>query len=281
MTSEPQVRATLPRQADLAALFTAVRDMRCTSVVGVSNLGKTALLHALTDPQVQARYLGQDASNYRFIYIDFNQMLEMTEQAFYELVLRCSLDALREPGYQPHEDVLQKVDIAYASLVAPASNFEVPLRFAQAMAAIGDLLPQRVVFLLDEVDGPMEGIDGRVFLNLRALKDKHRQGLSYITATNRRLGQLRQDGDVAEFHELFDHHTLYISLLTEAEITDFVATFCGRRRCDVQPRRPGFCAKLGWRTPWFARDNLLHPRSAHRSACARPFSGLDYSPSSQ
>jgi hypothetical protein len=109
--------------------------------------------------------------------------------------------------------------------VAPSSAFEVHLRFAQAMSAIGDELPQRVVFLFDEVDGPVAGIDGRVFLNLRALRDRHQEGLTYITATNRRLGQIRSDPDVAEFAELFAHHTLYISMLQESEIARFVARF--------------------------------------------------------
>jgi hypothetical protein len=219
----PRAKAIPPRQADLAALFAGLREMHCISVVGVSNFGKSALLRAMTDPQIQRRYLGAKGTDYLFIYVDFNQMLEMSEQAFCELVLRCSLEALR--GAQAQEEVVRRVEVAYTGLVAPASSFEVPLRFAQAMAAIGDLLPQQVVFLMDELDEPVQGIDGRVFLNLRALKDRYWQRLSYITATNRRLGQLRQDAEVAEFGELFDHHVLYVSPLADAEIADFATRF--------------------------------------------------------
>ena len=213
----------LPRTADLATLFAAVRDMDCLSVVGVSNLGKSATLRSLTNPKVQAEYLGEAAKDYLFIYIDFNQMLEMSDQAFYELLLRCALDAMREAHAEV--DVMRQVETAYTGLVAPTNAFEVPLRFAQAMSAIGDQLPQRVIFLFDEVDGPVAGIDGRVFLNLRALRDRHEGGLTYITATNRRLGQIRPDPDVAEFAELFSYHTLHISLLQDAEIAQFVARF--------------------------------------------------------
>src|SRR5512137_2903103 len=191
----------LPRTADLATLFAAVRDMDCLSVVGISNLGKSATLRSLTNPKVQAEYLGDTAGDYLFIYIDFNQMIEMSDQAFYELLLRCSLDAMREA--HGDADVMRQVETAYTGLVAPANAFEVPLRFAQAMSAIGDQLPQRVIFLFDELDGPV----------------------AYITATNRRLGQIRPDPDVAEFAELFAYHTLYISLLQDAEIAQFVARF--------------------------------------------------------
>ncbi len=116
-----------PRHRDLAALFAAVREMHCVSVVGVSNLGKSALLRAMTEPAVQQQYLGPERSAYLFIYIDFNQMLEMSEQAFYELVLRCSIDALRQD--QADAQVLRQVEAAYTGVVAPASNFEEPLRF--------------------------------------------------------------------------------------------------------------------------------------------------------
>ena len=37
---------------------------------------------------------------------------------------------------------MRQVETAYTGLVAPSNTFEVPLRFAQAMSAIGDQLPQ-------------------------------------------------------------------------------------------------------------------------------------------
>ncbi len=145
-------------------------------------------------------------ADYLFVYIDFNQMLEMSDQAFYELVLRASIESIRAQNI--NGDVLR----ALRSRVHRPGRAREPLRgpaeLRQGMAAIGDQLEQKVVFLFDEVDGPVAGIDGRVFLNLRALRDRHRSGLTYVTATNRRLDQIRQDADVAEFAELFEHDTL-------------------------------------------------------------------------
>lgn len=216
MPPKPREWIYLPRRADLTRIFDAACSMNCISIVAVSNLGKSATLRALCEPAVQMDYLDGDAHDYLFVYIDFNQMLEMSDQAFYELVLRSSIESIHSQGI--NGDVLRRVEAAYTGLVAPNSPFEIPLKFSQGMAAIGDQLREKVIFLFDEVDGPVAGIDGRVFLNLRALRDRHPNGLAYVTATNRRLDQIRQDPDVAEFAELFEQDTLYLSMLNDAEI---------------------------------------------------------------
>jgi len=220
----------LPRELDLRSLFDAVRDMHCVSVVGVSNMGKSALLRAMTRPDVQRAYLGEQAEGYLFIYVDFNQMLEMSEQAFYELLLRDAIEVLRSNGNHSDGEVLRRVEGAYTGIVAPQSSFEIPLGFSRAMACLGEMLKQRVVFLLDEIDGPVAGIDGRVFLNLRALRDRYAPGFTYVVATNRRLGQIRQDADVGEFAELFAHHIHYISPLNEQETDAFAGRFAAEER---------------------------------------------------
>ncbi len=220
----PETR-TPSRRSDLATMLAAVRDMHCISVVGVSNLGKSSLLRALAETISQRDRDDDGTACYLPVYIDFNRMLDMTEQAFYELILRCALDAL---DAATTDEVAARVRAAYNVLIKPNSSFEVPLSFAQAMATIGDLLPQKVVFLFDELDGPLTGIDGRVFLNLRALKDKHWQGLTYVTATNRRLEQINRDSNVAEFAELFARYLLYVSPLDEEETARFAAEFAAK-----------------------------------------------------
>jgi len=249
--------------------------MRCTSVVGVSNFGKSALLRAMTDPQIQSRYLGSEATGYLFIYVDFNQMLEMSEQAFSELVLRCCLEALRSS--QAPEEILRRVETAYTGLVAPASSFEIPLRFAQAMAAIGDLLPQQVVFLMDELDEPVQGIDGRVFLNLRALKDRHWQCLSYITATNRRLGPAPARCRGGRVQRALRSSRALCLAADRCGDCRFRHPFRGRRRRDVQRRGPGFPCDPGLaaiRACWKQHAGCL---ACDRATGARCLAGLDHS----
>ncbi len=269
----------LPRVHDLEAMFAFLSDMQCVSVIGVSNTGKSALLRSLTDIDVQTRYLGNEAGDRLFIYVDFNQMLEMTEQAFYELVLRSAIDVLRKG--ENAGDLLRRLEEAYTRLVAPSSRFEIPLSFSQAMNAIAAMLPQRVIFLFDEIDAPLAEIPGRVFLNLRALHDSQEQRLSCVVATNRRLEQICSDPDVMEFAEMFAGYAFYPAFLADGEAEEFLdraaaylgATFGHENRsflCHWAGGHPGLLAAgarvLGLLTGKPERDRsqdtIIHRRAA-------------------
>ena len=85
---------------------------------------------------------------------------------------------------------LPELTAAYEMLVAPASEFQVPLAFSRGVTALLQSTAHRVVFLFDEFDEPFTQIDSRVFLNLRALQDRHSTKLAYVTATAQPLTKL-------------------------------------------------------------------------------------------
>jgi hypothetical protein len=155
------------------------------------------------------------------VYVDFNLMLEATEQGFYELILRCLAEelALIDPG----ADALPPLQQAYQTLVAPPSSFQVPLSFSEGLTAVCGTSDREVVLLFDEFDEPFEQIEGRAFLNLRALKDKYRQRLSYVTATNRRLSNIRRGRDVDEFVELFEPFTRFLGPLDRTDVDKVIS----------------------------------------------------------
>ncbi|MDH7486961.1 MAG: helix-turn-helix domain-containing protein [Anaerolineae bacterium] len=214
------------RQADVHFILGCVAEAQCCSIVGMSNVGKSDLLRLLTHPNVQAAHLGAQAEKHAFVYVDFNHMLEMTEQGFYELVLRSILDSLQH--IVGADTLLVGVHGAYANLTQPASGFQVPLSFAQAMAALNEGLQRHLVLLFDEFDEPLAALDGQVFLNLRALKDRYPRSMTYVTATNQRLSEIRRERSVGEFNELFAHRTWYLKPFDEAEARDFIAAFAAR-----------------------------------------------------
>lgn len=207
---------SVTRKEDIAYVMSCVQEGHCCSIVGVSNIGKSALMRSLCRPDVQAAYLGQSAGEFIFTYVDFNFMLGTSEQGFYELVLRDLIRALEAASADAA--LIERIHDAHAQIVNPSSEFAVPLRFNESLLAVGEGLGQQVVFLFDEFDAVFQQLDARIFLNLRALKDRYARGLSYVTSTVYPLPQLRAERETDEFCELFSHHTRYLAPLNEADI---------------------------------------------------------------
>jgi DNA-binding winged helix-turn-helix (wHTH) protein len=214
-------------------------------------------------------------------------MLEMSDQGFYELVLRCALDQLDDP--MRATNLGGEVRRAYEAVVSPPSPFHVPLSFNQAITALVGRVSHKLAFLFDEFDAPLAQIDGRVFLNLRALRDQYPDHLTYVTATDRRLGEIRSSEDVGEFNELFAHHRYYLEPLSEGDARRFIAGFTEREpitfgEADVRfilewaGGHPGLleavCRELGAVTGQPVRD-ALQDRIIHRQVAERLASSLN------
>jgi len=220
---EPVTEAFVARDADVACIMECIEDGECCSIVGLSNTGKSTLLRSIPLPAVKRKYLGKRVDGYIFVYIDFNLMLELTEQGFYELILRSTLAELRE--LEIEQELLDRVTASYRQLVEPANPFLVPLSFNEGLTAIGEAVKQRIVLLFDEFDEPFAGLDERVLLNLRALKDKYGPRLSYVVATDQPLRAPQRGAKVAEFCELFAHNTLFLSALARDDAEQVIAHF--------------------------------------------------------
>jgi hypothetical protein len=197
-----------------------VVDGDCSAVVGVSNTGKSYLLRALASGNARRALLGEPLGDDVFVYVDFNLMLEATEQGFYELILRCLIEELAQQA--PEAQYLDRLREAYETLVAPPTAFQISLSFSEGLTTVCRGTSQNLVLLFDEFDEPFEQIEGRVFLNLRALKDKYRHRLGYVTATNRRLSNIRRGRDVDEFVELFEPFTRFLGPLDRHDVDQII-----------------------------------------------------------
>lgn len=207
------------RRHDVRTIIRAAVALQCMEVVGFSNVGKSALLRLLAQRDVWIQEIGEAGHDFQPVYVDCNRMLDLSDQGFYELVLRC----LRESN----EDVAanQAVQEAYAKLIAPESDFQIPLSFNQGVTAALKSSSRKIVLLLDEFDEPFAKIDSRVFLNLRALKDRHTGRLVYVTATAIPLMLLRDEDHSGEFCELFSHRTWYLAPLTRPDQERFIQRY--------------------------------------------------------
>jgi DNA-binding winged helix-turn-helix (wHTH) protein len=102
-------------------------------------------------------------------------------------------------------------------MVQTTSTFMVPLSFNDAIMKTCQALPGGLAILLDEFDQAYETLPSRVFLNLRALRDKYMGRLTYVTATVQSLRDIRSDPDADEFCELFTHQEKHLGMLTRPD----------------------------------------------------------------
>jgi len=211
---------------DIKYVFDCVVAARCCAIVGLSNVGKSYLLRTLSSPPVYRHFLAETAERFLFVYIDFNLMLNLSDQGFYELILRSILTKLETLPLS--NDLVAQVHQSYQGIVKPLNLFNASLSFVEGITAICDHLGRYLVLLCDEFDEPFYDLDDRVFLNLRALKDRYPQNISYVTATGQRLRDMRKEHGAAEFSELFAHDVHFLRPLERADATTFVEKIIAR-----------------------------------------------------
>lgn len=181
------------RRNDLEQLKSMLGDGVCCSIVGLSNVGKSTLL----------RTAAAESTASFIAYVDCNLMLALSDQAFYEVTLRSALDALRRWPDVAAEWITQFEKFYHQVIDADRPGTIIaPLSFNEAIKFLCEKLDRGVALLFDEFDDPFGALEGRVFLNLRALHDKY-ECLVYVTATSAALTDRRHDPEAGEFCELF------------------------------------------------------------------------------
>lgn len=195
------------RTRDVEEVRTRAQRGACVSLVGISNIGKTALMRRLAE--------SRDARG-TFVYVDCNTMPERTARAFWLTMWRALSERLAVA--QP---------MTTALLQAPdATTFALHLERGLAYAL--ETLPRPLVLLFDDFDEPFQSLEPQVFLNLRAFKDRYRDVLAYVTATHREFARMPMSREQGEFVELCAPHVHYIRLMTRDDTREFCARYAAR-----------------------------------------------------
>lgn len=213
------------RQADYHFVADCVRTGASCSVIGLSNTGKSMLLRDLA-----ARTAGTD---HTLVYVDCNSMWAATDQGFYEAVLRALQETLARTVSNAPASLLDQLAACYRKTVQPESQFLVPLGFNDAVMHTFEALAGGMVLLLDEFEEAYSALDSRVLLNLRALHDKYRGRLAYVTATARPLREIRTDNTVEEFRELTTHNERHLGMLTEPDARVLLLDYTSRKGVEL------------------------------------------------
>jgi len=261
----------IDRESDVAYVMDCIVEADCCSVVGVSNIGKSTLMRALSLPKVRGKHLNADTGDYLFVYIDFNLTSQMSEQGFYEVVLRDMLELLEDR--QTEVELRAALRQAYERVITSDSPFLVPLAFEDALEAVTEQYSGMLVLLFDEFDEVFSEIDERVFVRLRALKDRHWPQLCYVTATGHALPEIRREREVGEFCELFAPHTHHLSPLDDAASRTLVAEWTVEEEVELTPEDIDFVLQCAGGHPALLMATSRVLAAAKEEAVWRPASG--------
>ena len=112
------------RRLDVEHILRRLYALQCVELIGMSNVGKSALLQLLADPDVWTQELGEAGREFFPVYVDCNRMLGLTEQGFCELVLRCLQESSAELAALPELRQLCSVsgEFDYLALLRAAST---------------------------------------------------------------------------------------------------------------------------------------------------------------
>ena len=185
------------------------------SIIGLSNTGKSMLMRSLVEDESQRQYEELSGRPGYLVYIDCNRAVAISDQAFYEVVLRSILENLDDkvkgtlaPILREHHQTITEAD----------SSFAASLSFNLALSDLCEHVEQDLCLLFDEFGEIYAALDDRALLNLRALRDRFHDRLVYAVATERSLPELRGEAVEDEFAELFSRFTYPMPLLSEAEM---------------------------------------------------------------
>jgi hypothetical protein len=186
------------------------------SLVGVSNLGKTALMRHLCDSSTQN-------NRGTFVYVDCNAMPERTARAFFIAIWRALAEKLQiccDDG-----DVAARARHLDGEIIGVDDAAAFALNFARGLALALDHLPHPLTLCLDDFDEAYQALEPQTFLNLRAFKDRYVDALAYITATEREFARLPMSREQGEFLELVAPHVHFLNFMTRDDTRDFCERF--------------------------------------------------------
>lgn len=201
------VPTLIGRANDVEEIRARVLRGACVSLVGISNLGKTAVMRQLSESRQNSRGA--------FVYVDCNRMPERTTRAFFIAIWRALAEkAQTRARAQLTDTILDAND-------ATTFTFNLERGLAHAL----DALPRPLVLLLDDFDEAYASLEAQTFLNLRAFKDRHRDALAYVTATHREFARVPMSREQGEFVELCAPHVHFLNFMTRDDTREFCARY--------------------------------------------------------
>lgn len=202
---------TTPFETLAGKVLDEISRGHCVSLYGLSNTGKSTIMRWLASPEAKKLYAKKKGHEGELVYVDCNRAVAISAQAFYEIVLRSILEIELE------QRLLENLSERYRAVTEADNSFAASLSFNLALTELCENLGKDMALLIDEFDELYIALEDRALLNLRALRDRFKGTLTFVTATVRNLPYLRGRPIEGEFAEMFSRSSFLMPPLGEDE----------------------------------------------------------------
>ena len=216
---------------------------RSVAITGLSNTGKSTLMRALASATAETAIKELSGQATCLVYVDCNRAVAISARAFYEVVLRSLLEGLNG---SLNEDLENKLRDHHRDVTEADSAFSASLSFNLALTELCEELQRNLSLIIDEFDEIYAALDDRALLNLRALRDRFRDRLTFVSATVRNLPTIRGRTIEGEFAELFSHSTYTMHPLSPDEAQSMLQ---GLDLPNLDANRKVACVELAGKHP--------------------------------
>jgi len=197
------------RQQEIKMLTRWIQSGESGSIVGLAGAGKSNLLGLLSrKPETVTGPLKASIPKLALIFVDFNNLPDMSLNTFYRIILRSLYEARTQlTGIEKIlpltvESLYRKVEDKKDPFLSQSALREALLLFQE-----NDV---RLVLVLDPFDQFCRTADTQVLDNLRGLRDSFKTTLSYIVGLRSELTGIRSPLELGELLEILDVNTCWV-----------------------------------------------------------------------
>ncbi len=232
------------RREILGPLAAKLRARKSTQLLGVGSCGKSNIVRQLARADVQALYLREEAPALLYLNVDCQDLTDFQDASVYALLLRelsrklgARADAAR--ALQPQLEEWYR-DARREGGAFARDHFE------DALNLLTDGSIRLLVILLDDCDDLIRHASPALLKSFRALRDDHKEQLTYVTVTRRELahletraaGQTEMAPEFEAFFELFAAHSIAITPYLEDDAKTMLHRLEAREDVVTPPLSP-------------------------------------------
>lgn len=206
-----------------------IRAGQCGSIIGLHGAGKSNFLQFLVREDVKRQYLGQNSAAFHFILINLLAITEQTEWGVYEMLLSNLVAQLHPPDWE--STTLEKMSSLHREILAKRDAVTAQRAFEYCVTLMSQQTTQWLVFIFDEFDDVFRNLPAAPFRCLRAIRDAHKERISFLVIATQELAELRnqQIEDVEHFHRLVSRNICWLGPLNEKDARQMVYYHAARR----------------------------------------------------